>query len=541
MSPLDWTVVFLYMIGVVAMSLYVGASQVSQEDYYLGSRRIGPWAIAMSILATQCSSISLIGAPAFIALKPGGGLIWLQYEFALPLAMIFLILFIIPVFHGAALTTIYEYLERRFGRQTRALVCNIFLLGRGLATGVSLYATAVVLAVVLNLSITTTLLLVGGVSIAYTTIGGIKADIYSDVVQLIVLWLGALVCIISLVGLMGGWSASINAVPLDRSRIIDWNHHGLGDNGTYSFWCMLFGGLFLYLSYYGCDQTQTQRLLASRTLPLAQKALFLNGILRFPLVFTYCLFGLLLSGWVTSNPEVLGMVPGEDPDFLVPVFVTQYVPMGLKGLIVAGLLAASMSSLDSSLNSLSAVTLRDLFPLIRGGANPDDLPQGLRTARLLTLFWGVICTALGLAFSYSTSTVIELVNMVGSLFYGPVLGLFLLGILSHRGAQRGAIAGLLGGMIFNVCLWLSCPGVSWLWWNPLGCLVTCSLGYVLSLTLPGTESEQLDLLRPLQDLSYKTVKPSLIFAQQRWPILSLVGFFFAIILFCLWLEDSMGI
>ncbi|HHT9117806.1 MAG TPA: sodium:solute symporter family transporter, partial [Candidatus Hypogeohydataceae bacterium YC38] len=361
MTLLDWTIVLLYMVGIVVMSLYVGASQVSQEDYYLGGRRMGPWAIAMSILATQCSSISLIGAPAFIALKPGGGLIWLQYEFALPLAMFLLILFVIPVFHRTAFTTIYEYLEVRFGRLTRTLISNIFLLSRGLATGVSLYATAVVLAGTINVSITSMLLLVGGVSIAYTTIGGIKADIYSDIVQLIILWLGALVCIISLVSLMGGWEASLDAVPLNRARIIDWGHHGLGDGGTYSFWCMLFGALFLYISYYGCDQTQTQRLLTAESLPRAQKALFLNGILRFPLVFTYCFFGLLLSGWVLRNPGALAAIPNNDPDFLVPVFVSQYVPVGLKGLIVAGLLAAAMSSLDSSLNSLSAVTLRDVF------------------------------------------------------------------------------------------------------------------------------------------------------------------------------------
>jgi len=187
MNSLDWIILFLYILFIIGMGWYVGKKQTSREDYYLGGRRMPPWQIGLSIMATQVSAISLIGAPAFIALKGNGGLVWLQYEFAIPLAMIAIMLVLVPVFRKTRAITIYEYLELRFNENVRTVVSLIFLISRGLGAGVALLATGIVTAVCLDWPLAETILLIGVVSIIYTTFGGIVADIYSDILQLVIL------------------------------------------------------------------------------------------------------------------------------------------------------------------------------------------------------------------------------------------------------------------------------------------------------------------------------------------------------------------
>ncbi len=189
MDTIDWIIVCAYITGIIGVSMIIGRRQKTQEDYYLAGRSMSAWKIALSVAATQVSAISLIGVPAFIAAKPGGGLIWLQYEFAVPLAMILIMAFLIPVFHRFRVISIYEYLEKRFGRNVRILISMIFLVSRSLGSGVMLLATSILTAVCLNLDIVTTIMIMGIVSIIYTSIGGITADIYSDIIQLIILWL----------------------------------------------------------------------------------------------------------------------------------------------------------------------------------------------------------------------------------------------------------------------------------------------------------------------------------------------------------------
>jgi len=188
MNPIDWTILIVYILVIIYMGFYVGRSQRSQEDYYLGGREMPSWQIALSIVATQVSAISLIGAPAFIAMKPGGGLVWLQYEFAIPLAMMLIMLTVVPMYHKTGVISIYEYLEKRFGSATRTILSLIFMASRGLAAGVALLATSIVTSVCMDMPLFHTVLLIGVISIIYTTLGGIRADIYSDILQLVILW-----------------------------------------------------------------------------------------------------------------------------------------------------------------------------------------------------------------------------------------------------------------------------------------------------------------------------------------------------------------
>lgn len=484
MTNLDWVVLVIYIAGIIGMSILIGYKQRSQEDYYLGGRLIRPWQVALSVMATQVSAISLISAPAFIALRSGGGLIWLQYEFAIPLAMMLIMLILIPVYHHTRGITIYEYLENRFGKATRMILSLVFLISRGLGTGVALLATAIVTSVCLGLSLSTTVIIIGVVSLLYTTIGGIKADIYSDIIQLVVLWGGAFVSIYIIINLLGGDLFAFIPENTARLQVIDFKSTGLGDGQTFAFWPMLIGGFFLYLSYYGCDQSQAQRLLTTSTVSGARWAMLGNGLLRFPLVITYCALGLFLIPFLNKHAEFAAKVANAQPDFLVPYFLIDYFPSGLLGLVVAGIFAASMSSIDSALNSLSAATWRDFIERNFRSARRISPRQMVRVSRLLTVFWGAVATVFALVMIGGPETVLELVNKIGSAFYGPILAIFWLGILTKKASQPGAIIGLVTGVALNIILWLFFENISWMWWNVFGFLLTMIVGYFISMLIP---------------------------------------------------------
>jgi SSS family solute:Na+ symporter len=467
LSALDQSIVLAYLAGVVGMSWLFARRQRTGTDYFLAGRTMRGAPLGASILANQASAVSLVGAPAFVALREGGGLRWLQYELALPLAMLLLIAFLLPALRSVPGSSVYAYAEQRFGRGTRRALAGAFLLSRGLSLGVILYASSLVVAAATGLGPTAALLLVGLASVAYTSLGGIVADIWSDVLQLGLLWVGTLVSAAYLLARPG----VVAAIPLERAQALVPQFGPRAE--TFALGPMLLGGLFLYLAYYGCDQSQAQRLLSARDDSSARRALVLNGLLRFPLVLTYCGFGLLLAGLLRVDPEFAAGLAGRPPDSLVPAFVTAYLPSGLRGLMLAGILAAAMSSIDSALNSLAAVTLEDLL-------GRDAGTQSVWTGRAASLVWGLFAVASGLAFARSGTGVLELVNLVGSVFYGPVLGVFTLGVLAPGVGGRQAVSGLAAGLGVNFALAAGAPQVSWLWWNVAGWLTAVLAGLLLA-------------------------------------------------------------
>ncbi|HEX9892346.1 MAG TPA: sodium/solute symporter [Gemmatimonadales bacterium] len=479
MTSLDLGVMALYLLLVVGVTAYVALRQRTTDDYYVAGRSLGAGYIAASILATQVSAVSLIGGPAFVA--RGGGLVWLQYELAVPLATIALVAVVAPVLRRGAFVTIYDYAGQRFGPTSRVALALVFLLARSLASGVVLYAVSLPLAVAFGFPLGWTLLAIGGFSVLYTTVGGIRADVFTDVLQLVVLVVALLICAVSAVDALGGLGQALALVPADRTRALVLDQHGLGDGATFAFWPMVLGGFFLYVSYYGFDQSQAQRLLATRSVKAAQQALVLNGLLRFPLAALYCFLGLLLAAWLAVDPQFGAAHLGERADALVPHFLMEFAPAGIRGLFIAGLFAAAMSTLDSSFNSLSAVTLRDVM------GRTEEQARSLWLARGLSLLWGTFCTGSAFLFARSSETVIESINRVGSLFYGPVLGLFVLGMLSRTTSERAGLAGLSAGLGSVAAVWWLFPQVSWMWWNPLGFLVTCAIALLLAHWLPGPE------------------------------------------------------
>jgi len=462
LEALDLAILVGYLVAILGLSFAFARRQASGTDYFLAGRRMSGTVLALSILANQASAVSLVGAPAFVALRPGGGLRWLQYELGLPLAMLALVVLLLPALRSVPGSSIYRYADSRFGPGTRRALAAAFLLTRGLSLGVILYASSLVVSEALGWSVATSLLAIGLFSVAYTSLGGIVADIWSDVIQLALLWGGTLVAAVVLLARRG--AVLLDAIPAERARTLVFDASGLGDGATFAFWPMLLGGIFLYMSYYGCDQSQAQRLLTARDDGAARRALVLNGLLRFPLVLTYCGFGLLLAGLLATDPAFATYMDGRPPDALVPAFMMHWLPDGVRGLLLAAVLAAAMSSIDSALNSLAAITLEDVFD------RPPEA-QGVWAGRLTALAWGGFAVVSGLLFAEGRAGILEGINQIGSAFFGPILAVFLLGVLAPGVRGRGAIAGLAGGVLANLAVWRLAPGVSWLWWNALGTLV----------------------------------------------------------------------
>jgi len=509
----DWIIILVYLTGMIGLSFFLAKGQRTDRDYYLGGNKTAPLPIALSTMATQCSTNSLLGAPAFVAFAAGGGLIWLQYELAVPFAMIVLMIVIFPIFRRLNLISLYAYLERRFDAGTRTVISILFQFLRAFSTGVTVYGISLVLMVCLSIPFWAAVLLLGGVTVLYDVLGGMRAVIWSDVIQIVVLFGAVLAAVFVSIQLVGGFSTVFDLFNPERLQAVDFSHHGLGDGQTFSFWPMLVGGLFLYLSYYGCDQTQAQRELSTRSVEDTNRALFLDGMMRFPLVLSYCFLGVCLGAYAALYPDFATSLPLNDnghPNYnlAVPAFVLAQFPHGLIGLVMVGLFAAAMSSLDSTLNALSALSMQDIVK--RFTKREFSVRRELVISKLLTVFWGAVCLFFAFFVGDVSQTVIESVNKIGSLINGPLLAVFLMGMLTRRVNGQGAIAGLISGFITNLVLWKYVPQISWLWWNVIGFLAAYSMGYVVSIAFPAPHPDKLEgnLFRRLESQSKSN--------QRRW-------------------------
>ncbi len=489
MSPVDWFIVVFYICLLICLGIYLGKNQNNVQDYFLGARTIKWWAIGLSTMATQLGAVSFISAPAFVGLRPGGGMIWLGYEFAVPLAMIFLIGFVIPIFHRGGYISIYQFLEVRFGRNTRLFVSGIFLVSRGLATGISIYAVALVLSVILNISIIITIAIIGTAAVLYDFAGGIKAVIYSDVIQMFLIVAGIIICITYGLEMAGGWSKVVKSFEPGRLAAVKFHETGIGSSGDFGFLPLLLGGFFLYTSYYGFDQSQVQRELSAKSVLDSQKSLIFNALMRYPLVLLYCILGLIVGSFAVSSPGFMEKIPTGQVDYMIPVFVIYYLPAGFKGIIVTAVLAASMSSLDSALNSLSASTVED-FLKKRFLAGKGDR-HVLLSSRYVTLFWGIFCTGFAMISGGLSATIIESINMIGSIFYGPVAAVFVLGMFTKRTSSLHVITGGAAGVLTNLFFAAGFVKISWLWWNVTGFVITCVTGILLSIIIKAPSPDKL--------------------------------------------------
>ncbi len=513
MNFLDYLIIVIYIIGFLSLG-YLFKNNKDSKDYFLGGNSLGWFPLSLSTMATQLSAISFISAPAFVGLKLNGGMKWLTFELAVPLAMIFIMLLIIPPIFRSGVISIYEYIERRFDYSTRLILSVVFQISRALGTGVMVYTIAFILQAVLEIDFTYTILIISIITIIYSWQGGMKAVVWGDTIQMIILFLGLLICLgyaWSMIEAQGGFPVAFDTA---RFQVIDYNW-GTQKGEEYGLLPMLVGGLFLYMSYYGCDQTQAQRLLSARNENTIRQLLLANGLLRFIVVLVYCMMGLLIGAVALTTPEYMEAMrevtqnhfpeefakSGIKPDMMMPVFILQYLPHGIIGILMIGILSATMSSLSSTVNSLAAVTVEDYF---NRGETKLDNRRYLQLSRLSVVFWGVVCIGAAYLFGGSDSPVIEIINAIGSVFYGTVLATFMLAIYAKNVNSAGMKAGIIISVLINLLIserMQSILGIDigvhifWIWLNFTGFFLTVFIALLVSSLSPNAPGRKEDVAK----------------------------------------------
>lgn len=522
MNIVDYAVVLIYIFGF----LFIGRlfkDNKDSSDYFLGGKSFGWFPLSLSTIATQLSAISFISAPAFVGLKKGGGMMWLTYEFAVPLAMLFLMVFLIPPMYKSGIISVYSFLEKRFSASTRILVSFVFQLSRAFATGVMIYTVALILTSVMDIPMWQTILIIGIVTLIYSYQGGMKAVVYGDMIQMIILFLGIIICLGAGLYYLGGWSEFVSNLDKERLTAVDFGSMGFKEGEDFGFWPMLLGGFFLYTSYYGTDQSQVQRLFSAKDLPTVKKTLMFNGLLRFPITFIYCVMGLVIGTLAMQETGFMQSIPSDKPDLMIPIFIRDYLPHGVIGLLLVAIFSAAMSSLSSAINSLSAASVEDFF----NRKGQLDNASYMRLSKYSALIWGSVCIVLAFFTGDIAKTVIEAINKVGSVFYGPIIATFFAAIVIKKVNSIGANVGLLSGVLLNTYLWLFVPEIFWFWWNAFGAITTLGVAILVSILTPTKEDKS-------------AAMPEFKWEFESSKAMVLLGFFVLIVLFSMSVPSLFG-
>ncbi len=495
-SAIDYAVLLLYLAGITVFGMLFRRSQRTVKDYFLGARNISWVVISLSIVATETSTLTLIGVPAlaystFARPEQGGSYTYLQVVFGYVIARVIISLIFIPAYFQGELLTAYELLKRRFGVQTKNFAASLFLVMRALAEGVRVFAASLVLSAVLSVSLPSlphlwlwSIVIVGTLTLVYTFEGGIAAVIWTDLIQLIIYIGGSLLAAYQLLHLVpGGWKEiAEQASAANKLQIFSFARDF---DVPFTFWAGVFGGTFLTMASHGTDQLLVQRLLTCRNRRDSQKALVFSGIVVF---FQFALFltiGIMLFAYYKAFPLTSPLASNDE---IFPAFIVTRLPHGVSGLVIAAIFAAAMSNLSGSLNSLSSTTVLDLYkPLFNPNASDGHL---LKLSRWLTAAWGVVLIAVAVA-ARSWGSVFTTGLTIASLVYGPMLGAFLLGVLTRRASQRGVMAGMAVSLLFMLGVKFT-TSLAWSWYVLAGTIVCSIVGYAVSLIMPAPAAARFD-------------------------------------------------
>ena len=469
LSTLDLAIILAYLAGITLFGIHFRKSQKNILDYFLGARNIPWWAICLSIVAAETSTLTIVGTPALAFLSNLG---FLQLVLGYVLGRFLIAALFIPEYFKGDFITAYQWIERRLGSRVRSAATAIFLITRGLAEGVRVFAISLVVSVALGTGELTSIILISLVTLLYTFEGGMRAVIWTDVVQTAMYLGGGVVVLVTLLhGIPGGWPSIAAAAGSggDKLRVFDF---AFSLTRHYTFWSGLLGGLFLTMASHGTDQLIVQRLLAARSRRESQLALVVSG---FVILAQFALF-LVVGVMLYAHYRQLPSIAAGNPDRLLPGFVVSELPEGVAGLLIASILAAAMSNLSAALNSLASSSAVDVLRLTH--SNRHTPGQTLRMARWLTILWGAVLIGLALMAS-RWGSVLEAGLTVASIPYGSLLGLFLLARLSAAN-ERGALVGMAAGLA--VVLYVKfCTPVAWTWYVLIGTAATFLAGYVASL------------------------------------------------------------
>jgi solute:Na+ symporter, SSS family len=470
LNRLDLAIIALYLLGITLFGLRFRKRKRTLRDYFLADRDIPWWAIALSIVAAETSTLTIISIPG---LAYDSNLTFLQVVLGYLAGRIIISFVLLPQYFKGELYTAYELIERRFGRRLRSLTAGLFLVTRAAAEGVRIYAVSIVIAIALGTGEVSSIAIITALTLVYTFEGGLAAVIWTDVVQTVIYVTGTLVGVFTILHLVpGGW-ASIHAIAAHAGKlqIFDFSFNFWK---PYTFWAGLIGGAFLTTASHGTDQLIVQRLLAARNQKQSVTALLSSGI---AIVFQFALFlivGVMLFVYYHVPSSSFGRA-----DRIYPTFIVNQMPHGISGLLIAAILAAAMSNLSAALNSLSSSSMMDFY-LLR---YPDvSEPRKIRLSRISTLLWALLLFALAVLSLHKVGRVIEVGLQIASVAYGALLGVFLLGVLTRRAHQNGAMLGMLCGFVTELYLWLGTQ-VPWTWYVAIGTTVTFALGYAASLIM----------------------------------------------------------
>ena len=546
MVLIDWVVLSLTLIFIITYGIWKNNSHKNIKDYIKGGNQASWFTVGLSVMATQASAITFLSTPGQ-AFNDGMG--FLQFYFGLPFAMIIICVFFLPLYHKLKVFTAYEFLEKRFDFKTRTLTAILFLIQRGLAAGVTIYAPAIILSVVLGWNTKVLVVIIGLLVILYTLIGGTQAVNVTQKQQMFIIFLGMMAAFIFIVRSLPENLTFSNALQLagmnDKLDVLDFS---FDLDNRYTFWSGITGGLFLSLSYFGTDQSQVQRYLSGKSLLESQRGLIMNGFLKIPMQFFILLIGVLVfiffqyektpinfnpyviekvketdkredfNAIVTAN-EIIHLekqkhlkqkdffinhqlqsqylqlekkaeknrkeakkliekiepkVEANDKDYVFIYFILNYLPQGLIGLLIAVILSAAMSSSASEINALSATTLVDIYKRYK-----SDLKEKhyVWAGKAFTLVWGVISIAFALIGNLFEN-LIQLINIIGSLFYGTILGIFLVAIFNKSIKENAIfIAAIISEIIVLIVFYSD--WVSFLWLNVIGALMTVFNAFII--------------------------------------------------------------
>ena len=546
MTGIDWVVFAAWLVFLVSYGLWRGRKSDSVNEFLLAGKTMPWYAMGLSIMATQASAITFISTTAQAYVD---GMRFVQFYFGLPIAMVILSATAVPIFHRANVYTAYEYLEKRFDAKTRLLVTVVFLIQRGLGAGLALSAPAIVLSVVLGLPFRVTVMIMGGLVVLYTTMGGIKAVTWADVQQMMVILLSLFLALGIAISLLpkdvsfmdavrlAGVAGRLNAV----TTTFDWNDR-------YTLWSGLIGGAFLALAYFGTDQSQVQRYLTGKSVGQSRLGLLFNAMAKVPMQFFILFIGTMvfvvflferppivfhpvamervqqspqysdlearyeqaftdraaaarkvtaegapaIAAFQTAQKrvdatraEALKVVGESDTNYIFLSFVMHYLPVGVVGLIVAVIFTAAMSAISGEINALATVTVIDVYQryIVKQAADAHYLAA----SRIATAFWGLYAVVFA-SFASGFGALIEAVNQVGSLFYGGMLGVFVLAFFAKRVTATAAFIGVIAGeaAIFAAAAFTS---IAFLWYNVIGCVVVVSVAYLVSMVNPAPDPQ----------------------------------------------------
>lgn len=492
-TPLDAVVLVAYLAGTTALGIYVGRRPKNTKDYFVADRNIPWWVLLFSIVATETSALTFIGAPSFSYIGDFG---FLQIVAGYILGRIVVAYTLLPRYFQGELVTAYALLERRFGLATRRFTSVVFMVTRALADSVRIFATAIPIALIVQSvlprrqAMPIAVLVLGLLTVVYTYKGGMKAVVWTELLQAAIYLVGGAAAIVLLAKVVpGGWHHIFStAAAHGKLRLID-TYTGIDRPNTLL--AGLLGGAFLSMASHGTDQLIVQRLLSARSLKDAQRAIIGSGFAVFAQFALFLVIGLGLWGLYAGRTFAT-------PDAVFPTFILEYMPTGLIGLVLAAVVAATMSTHSGAINSLAASTTLDIYvPLT--GRSPDD-PRTLRAGKRFALVWGAILTAGALMFRDNGTPVVVVALSIASFTYGGLLGGFFLGIFWRRAIQRDAILGMsvgIGAMAFIVFakqLAEAFPAlaqmlgpvarIAWPWYVLIGTCITVSAGILSSLTHP---------------------------------------------------------